>query len=323
MRKKQIAICDSEEAYTRRFAEFANRNMDTLFAVHGYTDCQGLLDSLAGRTPDLLLLAEEYAGQLCGAVMDFPVILLTDQDYLEEGSGNCPAISKYQSCPRLMRQAMTLYAEIVPLSLGAAVHTGHLRRLAVYSPIGRCGKTTLALALGWELSKSMRTLYLNLEEYSGFAVLHPGEGDSALSELMYFLRQGKKAFACRLEGMLQHMGSLDYLPPMRSLAELREVSREDWEELLDALERESRYEAVILDLGSAADGLFTILDRCDWIYMPTAEDETACAKLRQYEDTLGLLELSSLEERTSRVVFRDPGEAERFAEQEKARWSNQ
>ena len=65
---------------------------------------------------------------------------------------------------------------------------------------------------------------------------------------MYFLKQGKKAFACKLEGVIQQIGDLDYIPPLRSPVELRHISREDWEALLDALERESRYEVVILDL---------------------------------------------------------------------------
>ena len=44
-----------------------------------------------------------------------------------------------------------------------------MKRIAVYSPVGRTGKTGFALALGKEIAKKRRTLYLNLEEYSGFA----------------------------------------------------------------------------------------------------------------------------------------------------------
>ena len=55
-----------------------------------------------------------------------------------------------------------------------------------------------------------------MEEYSGFAALYPYEDGWTLSELMYFLKQGKKAFACKLEGVIQQIGDLDYIPPLRS-----------------------------------------------------------------------------------------------------------
>ncbi|MDQ9824849.1 hypothetical protein RFZ44_16190, partial [Acinetobacter sp. 163] len=43
--------------------------------------------------------------------------------------------------------------------------------LGVYSPVGRCLKTSFALALGQILARERAVLYLNLEEYSGFEEL--------------------------------------------------------------------------------------------------------------------------------------------------------
>ena len=171
------------------------------------------------------------------------------------------------------------------------------------------------------MAKKKRTLYLNLEEYSGFAALYPYEDGWTLSELMYFLKQGKKAFACRLESVIRQMGSLDYIPPLRSPVELRHISLEDWEELLEALERESRYEVAVLDLSGAVNGLFELLERCDFIYTHTEEDETARAKLAQYEDTLKLLSLEQVLERTKKLPAADPSSAEFLAKTESRRWS--
>ena len=40
--------------------------------------------------------------------------------------------------------------------------------IGVFSPLGRCLKTSFALALGQILAKERAVLYLNLESYSGF-----------------------------------------------------------------------------------------------------------------------------------------------------------
>ena len=318
MKGKQIAVCSKERDYARRFAEFANSKKDPLFAVHGFTDCGELTAYTKEHPIDILLLSEECQGQLPGDENLGKVILLSEKEYQEEGT--YPAIYKFQSCSQVLRLAMDLYAEQAQETLGLALRAERIKRIGLYSPIGRTGKTSFALALGKEIAKRRRTLYLNMEEYSGFSALYPYGDGWTLSELMYFLKQGKKAFACKLEGVIQQIGGLDYIPPLRSSVELRHIGKQDWKALLDALERESRYEIVILDLSGMVNGLFEILDDCDLIYMLTEEDETARAKVAQYEDTLSLLDLEHIMERTQKLSMSGGGGIEFLAKAESRRW---
>ncbi len=319
MKERQIAVCGREADYAKRFAEFANSRRDSLFAVHGFTDCGALTAYTKEHPVDMLLLSEECLPELPVDGNFGKVILLSEAEYREDET--YPAVCRYQSCSQVLRQALAIYAEQTPKVLGVALRTERMKRIGIYSPVGRAGKTSFALALGKEVAKKKRTLYLNLEEYSGFAALYPYEDGWTLSELMYFLKQGKKAFACRLESVIRQMGSLDYIPPLRSPVELRHISLEDWEGLLEALERESRYEVAVLDLSGAVNGLFELLERCDFIYTHTEEDETARAKLAQYEDTLKLLSLEQVLERTKKLPSADPSSAEFLAKTESRRWS--
>ena len=317
MKERQIAVCGGERDYTRRFAEFANSREDSLFAVHGFTDCHELMAYTKEHSVDILLLSEEFLEQLPEQTAG-KVILLSEKEYREENG--YPAVYKYQSCSQILRQALNLYAEHAQEPEGTALRAEAMKKVGIYSPIGRTGKTGFALGFGKETAKKHRTLYLNMEEYSGFTALYPYGDGWTLSELMYFLKQGKKAFACKLESVIQRMGGLDYIPPLRSPMELRTVGREDWEALLQALERESRYEVVILDLSGMVNGLFEILDQCDVIYMPVEEDETARAKLSQYEETLGLLDLEHIMKRTKKLrVSREEG-PEALGREESRRW---
>lgn len=319
MRRRQIAICDKEQDYTRRFTQYANRYREPLFIVHGYTDIQELIKDTKEHPTDIILLSKGFAKELKRDETSGQIICLSEEEYQEENPEN-PEIYKYQSCPQILRKAYAIYADQTPVNLGTALRLREMKRIGIFSPLGRTGKTSFALALGKELAKQRRTLYLNMEEFSGFEVLYPWGDGWTLSELMYFIKQGKKAFACKLESMIGQIGGLDYIPPVKSPVELKSIEKEDWEELLEALEKESRYEFVILDLSCGVDGLFELLELCDQIYMPHAPDETAQAKLWQYKETLRLLEMEDILEKTEKITFTTMEQLEDYARMEGKRW---
>lgn len=318
MKRKQIAVCDEERDYTMRFAEYAGRHQNPLFVVHGFTGLEKLLEDTKEHPADIVLLSKNYAKELKKEKCPGQIICLSEEEYQEE-EPEYPVIYKYQSCPQILKKAYDIYAERTPASLGTALRLSEMKRIGIFSPLGRIGKTSFALAMGKELAKQRRTLYLNMEEFSGFEALYPSDGQT-LSELIYFMKQGKKAFACKLESLIGKIGSLSYIPPIKSPAELKDIKREDWEELLKALERESRYEFAILDLSFGADGIFELLEGCDAIYMPVAADETAGAKLWQYRETLKLLELEEILEKTKEITFPNMEQLEGYAKTEGKRW---
>ncbi len=319
MKKGQIAICDRDPDYTFRFTEYANGQADTLFLVHGFTDVEELLVYLQEFSVDILLISELYVGKIPKNGPWKQVILLVEGNFREDGSAY-PGIMKFQSGAVILRQLMHLYAEEVQGKPGVACRTEQMKRIGVYSPVGRVGKTGFALELGQALRKQKKTLYLNLEEYSGFETLYPYGDGGTLSELLYFMKQGKNAFACKLESVVQQMNGLDYIPPLKSPVELRHIRWEDWERLLEALEKESRYEVVILDLSGVVDGLYEILERCDGIYMLVAPDETAQAKLSQYVSVLQMQQMEELLERTIQFPHMKERELKDFIREEEARW---
>ena len=74
---------------------------------------------------------------------------------------------------------------------------------AVYSPLGRCLKTSFALTLGQILAKERAVLYLNLEEYSGFEEMLGKGFAQNLSDLLYFVRQENGNLIYKMNSMVQ------------------------------------------------------------------------------------------------------------------------
>ena len=134
--------------------------------------------------------------------------------------------------------------------------------IGVFSPLGRCLKTSFALALGQILAKERAVLYLNLEEYSGFEELFGKKFSANLSDLFYYVRQGNENLIHRMNGMIQSVNNLDFVPPVRTPSDIQTVCWEDWERLLQAITLQSSYEVLILDIGGGADENFQLLELC-------------------------------------------------------------
>lgn len=52
-----------------------------------------------------------------------------------------------------------------------------------------------------------------------------------------------------MNGMIQTVNNLDFIPPVRTPSDIRTVDWEDWERLLQEIVLHSSYEVLILDMG--------------------------------------------------------------------------
>ena len=71
------------------------------------------------------------------------------------------------------------------------------------------------------------------------------------------------------------------------------------------------------------NGLFELMDRCEKIYMPVSEDETAQAKLLQYEEILTLLDLEELKKKTIKIQLFRGQNLETIARTEGRAWGEE
>ena len=158
--------------------------------------------------------------------------------------------------------------------------------IGVFSPLGRCLKTSFALALGQILAKERAVLYLNLESYSGFEELLGKKFPANLSDLFYYVRQGNENLIHRMNGMIQTVNNLDFIPPERTPSDVRTVDWEDWERLLQEIVLHSSYEVLILDMGENGDEDVRLLEMFRKIYFPVLNDTLSVCKVTQFENLL-------------------------------------
>ena len=125
-----------------------------------------------GQTHDIeILLAGENVREKAKEVKAGLKMILCDGEFVSKGEAKEEAsVYKYQSGDCILQEVMACYC-IAPPQPGLALMGKSGLVMGVYSPVGRCGKTSFALALAHMLGKSQAVLFISLEEYSGFSKL--------------------------------------------------------------------------------------------------------------------------------------------------------
>ena len=167
--RRVMAVYDGDGQYAERFSEVVNRKGNTPFECVAFHNIEEMRE-FARNHPIEILLADDMADhremRSLGAGQ---VIYLTDGRY-REGTTDCRAIYKFQSSARLVREVMARYSEAGGKA-GSSGNGGISRIYGVFSPLGKCGKTSIAMTLGILLAQDKPTLLVNLEDFSSTSSL--------------------------------------------------------------------------------------------------------------------------------------------------------
>ena len=106
--KKIFAICDLEESYVVRLADYLNRRKMVPFEVQAFTNLTSLLDYSQDNHIEILLISTEAMSDEVKRLDVSRTIILYDGEELNlEERENC--VYKYQATDCIAREVMNLY----------------------------------------------------------------------------------------------------------------------------------------------------------------------------------------------------------------------
>ena len=308
MSDKNVVICDREIRYANGLGENIAEREDLAVKVYVCSSLERVLELEQAKRIHIFIVDEEITYAQRTQIGANQVFVLTRGKVADLGEEEW-AIGKYQCADEIIRQIFEFYVDRTKENVMRCMNKERARMVAVYSPIHRVGKTSFALALGRACAKSKKVLYLNLEEYAGMET--PQDTNMNLGDLLYYMRQGNGNLGIRLQSAVSGHEGLNMVPPIPIVLDLKEVTWEEWEVLINELLENSLYEMVVLDVGESVQGLFPLLEMCDRVYMPVLEDEISRRKLKQYQDNVEQLKLEKLKRITYQFVM--PQNPEEFA----------
>lgn len=317
MKKNIFAVCDLEVDYALNFMDYLNQKKNIPFEIQAFTTVESLV-AYGKKTHIELLLISGKA--MCHQVreMDIGKIVILSEGVHPPELDQYPSVYKYQSSSEVIREVMACYGAekaVAPVVFPVLKKTTEI--FGVYSPLGRCLKTSFALAMGQVLARERAVLYLNLEEYSGFEELMGRAFSHNLSDLLYYVRQDNQNLIHRMNSMIQTVNNLDYIPPVQTPGDIRGTAWQDWERLIQEIVMHSSYEILILDMGSGIDETFQMLDMCARIYMPVLTDVVSASKVAQFENLVRIWDFPQILSKTVKVrppFHMGSGSAEAYVE---------
>ena len=300
MKRNIFAVCDLEVDYALNFMDYMNRK-NIPFEIQAFTSAEKLIDYGTHTHIELLLISGRA---MCSEIRDLDIgkIVILSEGVHSPELDQYPSVYKYQSSSDVFRAVMACYgAEKKTVSDRPAVLKKTTEVIGVFSPLGRCLKTSFALTLGQILARDRAVLYLNMEEYSGFEELMGKGFEHNLSDLLYYVRQDNQNLLYKMNSMIQTVNNLDYIPPVQMPADIRTTSWKDWERLLQMIILDSSYEVIVLDIGCGIDENFQLLDLCKKIYMPVLSDAVSRCKIAQFENLVRIWDYPQILEKTEKI----------------------
>lgn len=283
MRVLRIGILDDEREYVESLSAYLGRFGKGRWMTAAFTDQEVLKSYLKGKRLDLIAstseealkkLQEEYGGLI--------FLWLSDQQDIKKKNVSFPFVYRFQS-------AKVIGAAIENM-VNRAYMSGQREKVmvVVYSPVGRCGKTTMALRVA-ENESYGKWLYIGMEDYSSFPVQQERtdnmENAVDSDNFIYYLKEHQ---AEKLLALAEK--SAGRIASGWSVWDRKQIDAEDMAWLKNVL-KDSGYYGMVCDFGTGVLQSYDIFSLFDYILVPYLKEEKALIKKNNFESLLKLYEL--------------------------------
>ncbi len=277
----RIVVYDREESYAQRLVQFILYQEEWTLAA-AFTEREPLFAHCQQEKAELLLVAEELWEDALLPLSEKQILLSEKEEKGEKGEGEIPRICRYQAADELLREVHYLCGGRKNERRG---REREAKLYCVYSPSGHPRQSLFA----WNLAKALnqgKTLYLNLQENSGFEELFSREYKRNLSDLLYLRKHRRENFAELVKSVACEEDGLTYLPPMQNSADAFLLEGGEWEDFFEALRCECGFESLVADLGVIFPGFWQFLQKSSYLYEPVLSFEYARIRQREFDRLL-------------------------------------
>ncbi len=263
----RLGICDDDYHYVVNLMEYVNSTYADALRMVAFSSIESIQKYLEKSYLDGVLVGcvnqdEINFGDYANGLVE---IYLT-----EDGNSTNGEIYKYQSGEVIVKNIMDkLNICTQPKRVGDNAF------LAVYSPLGRCGKTSLAKGLTIESRKS---IYIGFEEF--------GKRDRLGEEILYHMLFKNMGVIELLEGLRADEYGLRQVQGIMSYLDIRHLEKENLEWLKQQLVICENYDKMVFDIGGAVLSDLNMLSIMDRIYVPVLEDEQSLVKLQAFREVI-------------------------------------
>ena len=293
MQRINVIIADSDQAYMKRLVSYLSENNKQL-NISYFSDKQSFEKYFneASVHFHILLFSEDMYSENIEKKRIELKMMLSDSSMPINGY---KTINKYQRADDVLSEILMAFSEETgTTSALGSIETGSTRAIAVYSPIGGSGKTTIAIVLAKALAAAgRRVLYLNFEGVSSVRSVFSGVGTHSMSEVYLAAKTknanvGLKVLQCK---EVHYDTGIEFINAPECSAEYCEMTPAELRRIVKETKDIEQYEDIIVDMNSGYnDDIFEVLDVCDVVLLPYRNNKVSYNKMEDFADELEKLE---------------------------------
>ena len=280
MDKVRIGVYDNEKEYVERLSAFMNKTEKNRWRVGGFTEMEIVMEQLEKNKLDLIISTD--AEKLETIEENYPqlnCVYLSDEEKKRKSNKGISLVFRYQNARILCEEIKNVIEGLGMLSVKDKTS------IAVYSPVSRCGKTSLLVEA---VLRSPGWLYVGMEDYGHLQ----GIDNAGADDFFYYIKERE---ADMITGIIQ--ASNGVIPSPFSFFDTRGLDCHDLEWFFEVFEKLAGYRGVIFDIGLGIMLDFSMLSVFDIVIVPYINDEISLGKKERFEELIKVFDMEDLFER--------------------------
>jgi len=261
--KKIIGLAGSESGFLHRLMDYVNSKGEAEAFLCTRED--RLREEIRRKEPSVMFCMEEFAKNMDLSVQRIDFVVEADRKN---------GIYQYQPAGALYKEMRKFIWKELPMRV---LSDEEAQILAVYSPLGRSGKTSFALAYAREHS----FFYIGMEEYGILTNDFCSEGG-----LLYHIKNRKSNIVSCMADMMEEWEGVKVIGSPVLFPDVRQLTGDDLAWFFNELRSQENVPSLIMDFGSSCLAHLEILDLFDQVYIPVVPGVMEECKLAQFKSLL-------------------------------------
>lgn len=270
-----VAIYDSDVDYLHHLSEYLRSRDDFPYDVIVFSDLDSL-ENYSRETIDILITS--HIPEFIKDKQIGDIFYLSDNSTVSHDKYVC--LFKYQPADILLRKIMEESHSQPKADILLSKNKCSI--IGVYSPINRCGKTTLSLCLGTNLAKQQSTLLISFDSFSIINSFVETNSFRDISDLLFYFKEDNDNFKNKLLSVTETILELNFICPPATPERLKTIDSIIWCELIKGIADTGLYTNIILDISDAFFSLENFFKLCDFVFLPQLNDYISMEKINSF-----------------------------------------
>lgn len=299
MEKLNLVIADTNTGYVESTVNYFMTNYFRRFQISSFTEWDFLYDFLSGpRNVDILLISPQMYKEALPKDNIGEVIILTSGQLPKELDGLRSIDRNLVDCD-FVTDILERYSRESPdIDTGIhAVKKSKTKVIAVYSPLGGVGKTTISVSTSIRCGENgLKAFYLNLEPFQSTSLFFNCKSGENFSKILQNIKENGGNFHLKVNEMkcTDPEYNVDYFPPSQDILNIADFDPQNFKDLINEFRDMNEYDIIVVDMSNTVDERnLAVLEQCDKIVVVLAQDAISNIKAGELSRQLDTLKEES------------------------------